>query len=164
MIPAPNPSPKRRVIDLEWPPYRYVPGCMPHPIRHPDGHLYGTTPHTDQAPIDIHRTWLRGLDLYDGRFYWEAHEVWEASWKQMPKKSVEREAMTGLIQLAAATLKIHMKHISPAQHLLVSAQAHFNRVIIEQGPLFQGVSLPLCHRQVTDFKDGGNWPRIVESA
>ena len=51
-------------------------------------------------------------DLFDHRYLWEAHEVWEAVWKDTPK-GPEREHLQGLIQAAAYLLKRHMGHSAP---------------------------------------------------
>jgi RimJ/RimL family protein N-acetyltransferase len=46
-----------------------------------------------------------GLDLFNGGFYWEAHEAWEALWMQAKPASASRFYLQGLIQFAAAMLK-----------------------------------------------------------
>ncbi len=67
------------------PPYSYVPGGpFPHPIREPSGHSYG---HRTEAvpPIEPDGwrdspAYLRGIDLFNAGYYWEAHEAWEPLW------------------------------------------------------------------------------------
>lgn len=49
--------------------------------------------------------WSRGLELYQKRDYWEAHEAWEELWQASDKASPEGLVLRGLIQAAAACLK-----------------------------------------------------------
>ena len=64
------------------PPYSYVPGKFPHPIRDPQGHSFGEVPdavvNLDPQQWRECRPYLRGIDLFNHGFYWEAHESWEA--------------------------------------------------------------------------------------
>ena len=97
------------------PPYRYVPGLNPHPFRHRDGHMYtdGSAP----APAGVWNptlSWqkdtafLFAADLFDHRYYWEAHEAWEAMWHQTAAESSDHKLLQSLIQYAAAILKHHI--------------------------------------------------------
>lgn len=79
----------------ELPPYAYLPGTgMPHPTRHPAGHSYGKAETGD---------WQHGLRLFRAGYYWEAHEAWEALWREA--EGLEEQRLRGMIQLAAALLK-----------------------------------------------------------
>ena len=155
--PMPIPSPEMplpcRLAD-PLPPYRYVPGLNAHPLRHPDGHSH------HPPPLDIERFWIRGLDLYDHRFYWESHETWEAAWKAVPP-GTRRELLQGLIQLAAATLKQHLGQPRPARRLLLRGGGRIEAVIAAEGAVWWGVDLPATLASARGFVEGaGDWPVI----
>ncbi|MFT5679684.1 MAG: hypothetical protein ACI8RZ_000589 [Myxococcota bacterium] len=153
-IPPPTAPPPLR-LDMPLPPYRYLPGEGPHPLRHPDGHS------RDPVHLDTEAAWLRGLDLYDHRYYWESHEVWEAAWKAVDAGD-RRQLLQGLIQLAAATIKHHLEHHRPASLLLGRASGRIEGVIAAQGAVWWGVDLPATLASTRAFVSGeGDWPVIV---
>lgn len=47
----------------------------------------------------------RGAALYHAGELWEAHEVWEHLWRELPREDPRARALRGLIQVAAAGLK-----------------------------------------------------------
>lgn len=104
---------------IPFPPYRYVPGVNPHPLRSPVGHLRDreSRPH----PSDTDEAMRYGIDLYHAAYYWEAHEVWEDLWRQM--RGVERDVLQSLIQLAAGDLKRELGAARSARQLYTSALA-----------------------------------------
>ena len=64
------------------PPYAYLPGRGPHPVRDPMGHSY----HVEPIPVAPEASlgsdvFLWGLDLFNHGYYWEAHESWEGLWQ-----------------------------------------------------------------------------------
>ena len=72
----------RYAPERELPPYTYVPGRAPHPVNDPRGHSFGMpgggilpTPMTRSCP-----EFLWGSTSSTTRYYWEAHEAWEAVW------------------------------------------------------------------------------------
>src|SRR5690348_12086299 len=102
--------PARLEPDLPLPPYAYVPGRAPHPVSDPAGHLHGRPPERP-APIDPprwqeSRAYRHGVDLFNCGFYWEAHEVWEGLWHAAGRAGVTADFLKGLIQLAAAGVKV----------------------------------------------------------
>jgi hypothetical protein len=114
--------------DHPLPPYRYVPGRAPHPIKHPDGHAYGRPePRPDWpddgswASCELHR---RALDLFNHTYWWEAHEAWEVLWHLAPAESPERKALSGLIQAAAYRLKRAMGNDRAAAALLEKSRGN----------------------------------------
>jgi hypothetical protein len=115
---VPRYYPQRR-----FPPYRYVPGLYPHPLRDPSGHSYEAPPRTRRATVwepSAWRTlseWLFGVDLFNAFFFWEAHESWESLWAAKPRDSAPARMLQGLIQIAAALLKIHLGSIAGAASL-----------------------------------------------
>lgn len=63
------------------------------------------------------RDWLLGVDLFNAFFFWEAHESWESLWAAKPRASVPARMLQGLIQIAAALLKIHLGSVPGATSL-----------------------------------------------
>jgi hypothetical protein len=104
-------APRPRLLPEEpFPPYAFVPGRFPHPIRDPQGHSHGQRPETSE-PLDPERwqqsrTYLRGLDLCNHGYYWEAHEAWEALWHAAGRTGTTADFLKGLIKLTAAGVKV----------------------------------------------------------
>jgi hypothetical protein len=105
------------------PAYRYVPGLQPHPLRDPSGHSYRpispAQPHAAWKPADWQGLpeWLLGVDLFNAFYFWEAHESWEALWSVAPRRGGPALLLQGLIQAAAAMLKIHLQSADAAARL-----------------------------------------------
>ncbi|MCA9142785.1 MAG: DUF309 domain-containing protein [Planctomycetales bacterium] len=93
----------------QMPPYSYVPGKFPHPIRDPKGHSFGTAAekvmYLDPDKWDYCDTYLRGIDLFNHGYYWESHESWEAVWNAAGREGTVADFIKGLIKLAAASVK-----------------------------------------------------------
>jgi hypothetical protein len=92
-----------------WPPYAHVPGRTPHPVSDPAGHQFGAA-RPRPAPPDPRRwqecrAFLRGVDLFNHGFYWEAHEEWESLWHACGRAGPVADVLKGLIRLAAAGVK-----------------------------------------------------------
>jgi hypothetical protein len=96
--------------DVPLPPYSHVPGSTPHPISDPAGHSYGVRPHTVVAPNPEHwaacREYLRGIDLFNHGYYWEAHEEWESLWHACGRTGTTADFLKGLIKLASTGVKV----------------------------------------------------------
>lgn len=105
-----TPSPPRLVPEIAFPPYTFVPGRTPHPVRDPAGHLFGQTlelpPPLDPARWQDSRDYLHGIDLFNHGYYWEAHEVWEGLWRAAERTGPTADFLKGLIKLAAAGVKV----------------------------------------------------------
>ena len=102
----------RLVPGRELPPYAFLPGRDPHPTRDPRGHSYGSE-ETEAIYLPPERwqeneDYLFGIDLYNDGFLWEAHEVWEGLWHRAKHDVHQANLLQGLIQCAAASLKIPM--------------------------------------------------------
>ena len=100
----------RFVPEVSFPPYTFIPGCTPHPIRDPDCHLFGKTPELP-PPLDPAHWWqsrayLHGIDLFNHGYYWEAHEVWEGLWRVAGREGMMADFLKALIKLAAAGVKV----------------------------------------------------------
>ncbi len=105
--------PPRFVPDAAFPPYTFVPGRAPHPIRDPAGHLFGQTlelpPPLDPARWQDSRAYLYGVDLFNHGYYWEAHELWEGLWRTAGRAGQLADFLKGLIKLAAAGVKVRQE-------------------------------------------------------
>jgi hypothetical protein len=68
--------------------------------------------------------WLHGVDLWNAGFLWEAHEAWETIWR-IPYDAEQAEFLRGMIQCAAAGLKLAIGNGSSATNL---ARASLDRI------------------------------------
>jgi len=103
-------SPPRFMPEVEFPPYTFVPGRTPHPVRDPAGHLHDK-PVESPPPINPQhwpesRAYLHGVDLFNHGYYWEAHEVWEGLWHAAGRSGRTADFLKGLIKLTAAGVKV----------------------------------------------------------
>jgi hypothetical protein len=100
------------------PPYAYLPGKNPHPVRDPTGHSYHVEPIPVAAEASLSSdAFLWGLDLFNHGYYWEAHESWEGLWRVADRDGPPRMLFKGLILLSAVGLKIReRKHAAAARH------------------------------------------------
>jgi hypothetical protein len=126
------PPPPRLVPDRPLPPYTYVPGRSPHPIRDPRGHMHGVA-HPIATPLDPARwrdcaEYRWGIDLFNAGYYWEAHEAWESVWHAVGREGGVADFLKGLIKLTAAGVKLYegrpagvTRHLRRAAALLEGA-------------------------------------------
>tara|TARA_B100001027_G_C16057939_1_gene237218 strand:+ start:207 stop:509 length:303 start_codon:yes stop_codon:yes gene_type:complete len=85
------------------------------------------------------------VDLFNHRYYWEAHEAWEALWRTAPQSSVLAHFLRGLIQLAAMQIKLRDGNEHGANKLRVKALD--NLAIPTDSKAYMGVDLAaLCQR------------------
>ena len=107
--PSPWDTPPRYLPDVPLPPYSYVTGRYPHPLRDPAGHSFGVATEPCSPPEAERwrecRPYLHGVDLFNHGFYWEAHEAWEQAWHAAARRGVTADFFKGLIKLAAAGVK-----------------------------------------------------------
>ena len=110
--------PPRWLPQKRLPPYAYLPGKNPHPVRDPTGHSYhvGPIPVAAEASLSSD-AFLWGLDLFNHGYYWEAHEAWEGLWQAADRDGPLRMLFKGLILLSAAGVKIReRKNAAAARH------------------------------------------------
>ena len=144
-----------------------MPGLNPHPFRHPEGHLYTDGSAPTEAPWDPAAPWaqdreyLHGMDLFDQRYYWEAHEVWEAIWHQVERATPYSVLLQGLIQAGAFALKRHMGHERSAARLLEASTGRLEAVARDAGPRWRGLDLPVTVSRLRAFSEGGDWPTLA---
>jgi hypothetical protein len=110
--------PPRWLPQNSLPPYAYLPGKNPHPVRDPTGHSYHVEPVPVAADASLSSdAFLWGLDLFNHGYYWEAHESWEGLWRVADRDGPPRMLFKGLILLSAAGVKIReRKHSAAARH------------------------------------------------
>lgn len=112
----------QRLTQIRFPPYTYVPGKAPHPIRDPEGHRFGQPePHVDHFDPAAWRDcepFLHGVELFNAGFFWEAHEQWEAVWNAVGRQGIVADLLKGLIKLAAAGVKqLEGRPVGVTRHL-----------------------------------------------
>ena len=102
----------RLLPERDLPPYAYLPGRFPHPVRDPLGHSYGSGHDAEINSPSVEFLW--GADLFNQGYYWEAHEAWELLWQQADAAAQERLFFKALILLAAAGVKLREGKPRPA--------------------------------------------------
>ncbi|MCI4666195.1 MAG: DUF309 domain-containing protein [Neomegalonema sp.] len=107
---------------LALPDTPHLPGCTPRPPEETFA-IYLDGLEDTLSPRDLTSTpaFKAGLEAFSRRYYWEAHELWEAVWIRLPPNSAERLLLRGLIQLANAGLKRRMGRTSAASRILALA-------------------------------------------
>ena len=123
----------------------YLPGSgSPTELR-----VDGATLPLRQKDYRNHRGLAVGIDLFNHGFFWEAHEVWEQTWKA--SVSNERELLQGLIQLAAAKLNRSLGKETGADRVGERAQRHL-AAAHSGSALFCGIDLDDITAQVAAGK------------
>lgn len=125
--------PPRFLPDDPFPPYTFVPGQSPHPISDPHGHSYGQRLEIPER-LEPERwpeceAYLRGVDLFNHGYYWEAHEVWEGLWQACGRSGLLADFFKALIHFAAAGVKVRegvpagvQRHLERTKELLALAR------------------------------------------
>ena len=127
----------------DFPPYAYLPGRDPHPTRDPEGHSYGADetppPYMPPEEWEQNEQYLFGVDLYNEGFLWEAHEAWEGLWHVSKPDEHQAAHLQGLIQCAAACLKIAMGQPRGLERLSALGTEKIERTALAEGPLYMGL-------------------------
>ena len=160
---------ERYAPDRELPPYAYLPGgALPHPTQHPEGHSFrGAGEHGPEAGYFEPQRWREngdyrfGIDLYNFGYLWEAHEVWEGLWHQAKHDEVQADLLQGLIQCAAAALKVPMEQPGGLAKLTRTGTERLERVARLGGPGYMGLDLLDFVRSFRAF--AGSSPRSIEA-
>lgn len=134
------------------PPYSFVPGGpWPHPRSSPRGHSFGRSIESVTAPAPgqeaVAPSLMRGAELFNAGYYWEAHEAWEALWHAFGRKGPAADVVKALIKLAASGVKVREGqehgvriHARRAAELFASARQQAGRELL-------GLDLDECTRQ-----------------
>ena len=143
-----------RYCHRAFPDYRFVPGETPHPTRDPAGHSYRSAEeHLDSFDADEWAScdpYLYGVDLFNHRFWWEAHEAWEVVWRAAGRRSLDGLFLQGLIQISVAHLKAHQGLRAPAGRL---ARDGLTKVSLTKG-VHLGIDVSDLCTQVSDYFGG----------
>ena len=138
-----------------FPPYAFLPGRDPHPTRDPLGHSHGVD---EPSPSRIEpgrwresEPYLFGVDLYNHGFLWEAHESWEGLWHVSKPDRIQALFLQGLIQCAAAWLKIPMGQPQGVQRLSALALEKLELVERASGGAYMGLDLLVFRPAVRAF-------------
>jgi hypothetical protein len=73
--------------------------------------------------------WRYGVDLFNARFYWEAHEAWEIVWRGAKRGGAAYWATKGMIQLTASLLTLYMCRTDASRHLALRGAELLERAI-----------------------------------
>ena len=153
----------RYLPDEPFPPYSYVPGCKyPHPVRDPAGHSHDAPPVAQEGELQLGACsplYLRGIDLFNHGFYWEAHESWEALWVAFGRQGIHADFLKGLIKLAAAGVKAREGRVAGVRRHALRAQQLFQQVLSqltnEDGAVFR-LSLPALLRYAAAVEENAD--------
>jgi predicted metal-dependent hydrolase len=99
-----------------FPPYAFVPGLWPHPHSDPAGHRFKVEcPHALDADWPTSPAYLRGIELFDAGYYWEAHEAWEGLWHAAGRRGDVADFLKALIQFAVVGVKVREGRLDGAR-------------------------------------------------
>ena len=73
------------------------------------------------------RRWIKGLELFKKKEYFECHEVIENLWLETPKSDAHRELYQGVIQAAAAIYQKERGITSGAKGLAKSSIGYLRK-------------------------------------
>jgi len=155
-LPDPGVRDVPRYSRRAFPAYRFVPGLQPHPTRDRRGHSFEPTPTLNRHArwrVEDWRTlddWLYGVDLFNRFYFWEAHEAWEGLWAAAERDTPPSLLLQGLIQIAAALLKLHMGVTVGALTLSAGGLEKLRRVAAAQ-PALLGLDVPEVVERFADF-------------
>jgi 8-oxo-dGTP diphosphatase len=147
-IPAPDPAPPRLAGD-ELPGVRYLPGVGAHPGHGSD--------HDDRTDDEL---FVLGVDRFNQRYYWEAHELWERAWRHRSVGSWERALLQALIQAAATVLTQHLGRATAAVRLEARLGELLAQVEEEVGSWAGGVDLRALRTAIRQWRGEGVWPSL----
>ncbi|MFV0246210.1 MAG: DUF309 domain-containing protein [Qingshengfaniella sp.] len=108
---------------LALPPVPHLPGQTPRPPEDLFDPLKGGLEGAAPGAVIGSAAFRAGLQAYGARYYWEAHELWEAVWMALPPQSAERVMLRGLIQCANAGLKARMGRGQAVARIMALADA-----------------------------------------
>jgi len=139
-------EPPRYAPSRAFPPYAFLPGRDPHPTGDPRGHSFGAErplpPHLPPERWREDEEYLHGIDLYNHGYLWEAHEAWEGRWHQARGDALHADFLQGLIQCAAASLKLRLEQRRGLERLAEMGTARLERVARAAGPRYMGLDVP----------------------
>lgn len=147
----------RYLPERPFPPYAFLPGRDPHPVRDPRGHSYGE----EEGPADYleaarwaeNEDYRFGVDLYNHGYLWEAHEAWEGLWHSAKHDEHQALFLQGLIQCAAAALKVRMEQPRGLARLGDLGLEKLMHVMTREGNPYMGVDVATFQREMRAFME-----------
>ncbi len=134
---------------LTLPEVPHLPGRTPRPPESLFAPLkQGLTPALPPGALAASPAFRAGLHAFIRRYYWEAHEFWEAVWACLPPAGAERLFLRGLIQLANAGLKARMGRPAAAVKILALADA----ALAEAGQRHAGILMGLTRERLVALR------------
>jgi hypothetical protein len=109
-------------IDHALPAVKFIPGLTPSsgPTSEPRQSVAAHEPWTVEQWPTL-QPYLRGVDLFNRWYFWEAHEAWESLWRAHSPQSAPARYIQGLIAAAASLLKLRMGQVRAARTLSAAA-------------------------------------------
>ncbi|MCP4190328.1 MAG: DUF309 domain-containing protein [Planctomycetaceae bacterium] len=168
----PTASADRLLPERALPPYSYVTGKFPHPVRDVTGHQFGqSVPVEDPLNPNAWRhseSYRFGIDLFNQGYYWEAHESWEGCWHAVDRTGPVADFLKALIKLAAAGVKAREGRPLGVQRHATRARALLQALKMSEANDYAGLSLngliDLCDRLIADpqkWVDTSDAPVVV---
>lgn len=122
----------RYLPEKPLPPYTFVPPYKAHPKISPDGHMYNQ-PEKIASKLDPYfpfesLEYLRGLDLFNNGYYWEAHEEWEGVWNAHNKEGITADFFKALIKVSASGVKLRQRQPDGAKTHSITANKMFKEI------------------------------------
>ena len=151
----PNLGPAHRYAPgIALPRRGYLPGRMRHPGAVSTGLVAACTP---EAEVPCHTEcwrentfYLLGADCFNRGLWWEAHETWEHAWNTAGRRSRQGRFLQGLIQIAAAFLKLRLGNKEAAGRLFT---AGLNKLAATNATFYMGLDTVAFTRSVRqDFR------------
>jgi len=128
----------------------------------------GTAPKEEswdpETPWTQDERFLYGADLFDQRYYWEAHEAWEALWHFAAPDTNPHRLLQSLIQYAAAALKHHMGHTQGAERLYQRATERLKVILQSEATPYRGIHIRELITRMENHLQGGPWPTLPMDA
>src|SRR6185437_14089161 len=97
--------------------------------------------------------WQEGIEHFNQRLFWEAHEAWERGWLALPP--AEKLHIQSLIQAAGAMHLIGVGRFEPAQKLAASALQKMKDRDLEGAisTIFPRVDVPGLEKALGEIRD-----------
>jgi hypothetical protein len=118
----------------------------------------GSKPELSDEPA--HDALLWGVDLYNHGFAWEAHEAWEGLWRSAKHDEAQATFLQGLIQCAAARVKMSMGDGAATQRLLERGLARLSSVREQHGDRYMGLDLARYLSEHASRAEGAAFPYL----
>lgn len=86
--------------------------------------------------------WLFGVDLWNARFLWEAHEAWEGPWRAARGVDEHQAAfLRGMIQCAASALHVPMRRPEGLARLCERGTQRLASLRLDEDGRFMGLAV-----------------------